>query len=257
MFDHMDGVMPALAKEKTPWKEDLFFALKLARQNLSKYFPEVPQWTGMLPISAHILDPFGKLWSSGKSGKGRDIHPEAETSYTTHYQQAFLTYMENEYCAKHWRVPVNKHKSFPMSNLIPSEMFSGSWQSSFDPYDLFSDDGEYLTPNNVAETTSGQSARAACLVTAARLYLNLLPEAPQNWGQIDPNFNDYHSDPMEIDRTFWLPDIADWWRQQEEMHSKYADISNVAHDIFSIISHDVGVEASFSPDRDVIGWRQS
>ena len=61
MFDHMDGVMPALAKEKTPWKEDLFFALKLARQNLSKYFPEVPQWTGMLPISAHILDPFGKL----------------------------------------------------------------------------------------------------------------------------------------------------------------------------------------------------
>jgi hypothetical protein len=30
MFDHMDGVMRAFAKKKTPWKEDLFFAVKLA-----------------------------------------------------------------------------------------------------------------------------------------------------------------------------------------------------------------------------------
>jgi len=41
------------------------------------------------------------------------------------------------------------------------------------------------------------------------------------------------------------------------MHSKYADLSNVARDIFSIIPHGVGVEASFSLSRDVIGWRQS
>jgi hypothetical protein len=31
----------------------------------------------------------------------------------------------------------------------------------------------------------------------------------------------------------------------------------VAHDIFSTIPHGVGVEASFSLGRDVIGWRQS
>jgi hypothetical protein len=37
MFDHMDGVMRALAKEKTPWKEHLFFAVKLTQQKLSKY----------------------------------------------------------------------------------------------------------------------------------------------------------------------------------------------------------------------------
>jgi hypothetical protein len=30
MFDHMDGVMRGLAKKKTPWKEDLFFTVKLA-----------------------------------------------------------------------------------------------------------------------------------------------------------------------------------------------------------------------------------
>jgi len=30
MFDHMDGVMRAWPKKKTPWKEDMFFAVKLA-----------------------------------------------------------------------------------------------------------------------------------------------------------------------------------------------------------------------------------
>jgi hypothetical protein len=30
MFDHIDGVMRALPKKKTQWKEDLLFAVKLA-----------------------------------------------------------------------------------------------------------------------------------------------------------------------------------------------------------------------------------
>ena len=62
---------------------------------------------------------------------------------------------------------------------------------------------------------------------------------------------------MEISRTFWSPDITDWCRQQEEMHSKYADLSNATCDIFSIIPHGARVEARFSLGRDVIGWRQS
>jgi hypothetical protein len=36
MFDHLPGVMRALAKKKTQWKDDLFFAVKCAQQNLSK-----------------------------------------------------------------------------------------------------------------------------------------------------------------------------------------------------------------------------
>jgi len=112
-------------------------------------------------------------------------------------------------------------------------------------------------PNNVAETTPGRSCRAARVLITARLHLNSPPEAPKNGGQINPNLNDYHSDPMETSSTFWLPDRTDWWRQQEETHSKYADLSNVARDIFSIIPHGVGVEASFSLGPDVIGWRQS
>jgi len=74
---------------------------------------------------------------------------------------------------------------------------------------------------------------------------------------MNPNLSVYHSDPIEISSTFSIPDRTDWWRQQEETHSKYPDLSNVAHDIFSIIPHGVGVEASFSLGRDVIGWRQS
>jgi hypothetical protein len=242
-----------LAKKKTPWKEDLFFAVKLARQKLSKYYAEVTPTTGMLLISAHILDPFRKLRSFRKWDKGIDINPEDETSYTTQYQEAILKNVENEYCAKHRRVPVNKLETIPTSNLFPSATASGSYQSSFDPYDLSSDDKEYLTPNNVAETTPGRSDQAARILTAVRLYLNSPPEAPKNWGQINPNLNDYHSDPMEISSTFWIPDITDWWRQQVETHSKYADLCNVARDTFSITPHGMGVEASFSLGRDVIG----
>jgi len=79
-----------------------------------------------------------------------DINLEDKTFYSTQYQEAFLKYVENEYCAKHRREPVNKHDSLPSSNLVPSATASGSCQSSFDPYDLSSEDVGFLTPNNVA-----------------------------------------------------------------------------------------------------------
>jgi len=164
--------------------------------------------------------------------------------------------MENDYCAKHWHMPGNKLKCLPSSNIVPSAMASGSCQSSFDSYDSSSDEDEYLTPNNVAETTPGQRDSASWFLTATRLHLHSPPEAPKNWGQINPNLNDYHSDPMEISSTFWIPDITDWWCQQKEMHSKYVDLSNVPCDISSIIPHGVGVEASFALGQDAIGWRQ-
>jgi len=155
-------------------------------------------------------------------------------------------YVESEYCAKNRFVPVNKLEIIPSSKLIPFATASGFCQSFCNPYTLSSDDEEYLTPNIVAETTPGRCDRAACSFPAARLYLKSPPEATNNWGQIMPNLNDYHSDPMPISSTFWIPDITDWWRQQEERYSKYADISNVADDIFSILRHVVRVEASFS-----------
>jgi len=202
MFDHMDCVMRTLAKKKTPWKEVLFFAVKLAQQNLSKYYAEVTPTTGMLLISEHILNPFQKLQLFRTWDKGMDINPEDVTSSTTQYQEAIVRYVENEYCAKHWRVLVIKQESLPSSNLIFSATVLGSCQSSFDQYDLSNDDDEYLMPDNVAEMTPGPSNHAARLLTALRLYLNSPPEAPKTRGQINPNLNDYHSDRMEISSTF-------------------------------------------------------
>ena len=161
MFNHMDGVMRVWAKKKTQWKEDLFFTVKLARQQLSKYYADVTPFTGMLRISEHILDPFWKLRLFRQWDKGMDINPGDDTSYTTLYQEAFLKYVENEYCAKHRCVRVNKLDSLPSSNLIPSAMASGSCRSSFDPYDLSSNDDKYLMANNVGETTPRRSNCAA------------------------------------------------------------------------------------------------
>jgi len=168
--------------------------------------------TGMLLISAYILDPFCKLQLFRKQDKGIDINPEDDTSYTYQYQEAFMMYVESEFYAKHSRVPVIKHSNVPSNNVFPSATASASGQSSFDPYDLSCDDEEYLTPNNVAETTPGRSDYSAILSTAGRLYFNSLPESTNNWGHVHPNLNDYHSDPREISSTCWLPDITDWWR---------------------------------------------
>jgi len=142
-------------------------------------------------------------------------------------------------------VPDNKLESLPSSNVVPCGMASGLCQSFFDAYDLSTDNKEYLTPNNVAETTPRGSDCATRILTAARLYLNSLPKAPTTWGQNNSNLNDYDCNAMEIYSTFWIPDITDWWHQQEETHSKYDDFSNVAHDISYIIPHGVGVEASY------------
>jgi hypothetical protein len=107
--------------------------------------------------------------------------------------------------------------------------------------------------NNVAEMTPRRCDSAARILTATRLYLNSPPEAPKNWRQINPNLNVYHSEPMEIRCTFWIPNITNWWWQQKETNSNHSDIASVARDIFSILPHGVRVEASFSLGRDVIG----
>jgi len=243
MFDHMDGIMRAFDTKKTPLTQHLYFAVNLAQQMMSKWYAKITSTTVLNLIPAHISDRFRKLWSFKNWDTGMDINPEDQTSYTTQYQESFLKYVENEYCPKCRLVLVIKPESIASNHGFPSATASGSSQSSFDPYDLSSDDEEYWTPNNEAETTPERRDCTALLRPAAMLYWNSLPESPQDWGQVNPNVNDYHSDPMEISSTFWLPGITTWWQQQEDIHPKHADLSNVARGIFSIIPHSVGVEA--------------
>jgi len=253
----MEGALRALANKKTQWKEHFCFTGKLVQQKLMKYYTEVTPMTAMHFISAHILNPFRKLPPFRMWHKAIDVNPNDEIFYTTRYQDAILKHMENDYCTKQWPVLVNILDSLPSSNLRPSVTASGSPEPSFDYYDLPSDDDEFLTPNNVAVTTPGQSNCTASIITASKCYLNLPPEVLKNWWQINWNLNDYSYDTMEISSTFWIPDITNWWQQQEEMHSKYANLSKVACDILSIIRHGVTVGAKISLWQYVVGWRRS
>jgi hypothetical protein len=250
MFDYMHGMMRTLAQHNSQWNEDLFFAVKLARQKLSKYYLEVTPKTYMVRIYPQILNPFLKLRSCTMWDKGMDINPEDETSYSTQYPEAILKYVQNEYCAKHQGAPFNKLETVLNSNLVPYALASGSNLSSFDSYDVSSDDDEYLTSDNVPKITPGRSHHTARLMNASRLYFNSPPEAPKNLEQNNPNLINYDSDPTESSSTFCIPNITDWWRQKEDLHSKYTDLSNVARDIFSIIPHAVGVVASSSHGQD-------
>ena len=169
MIHHMGGVMRALVMKKTQLKADLYFAVKFMCQKLAKYYTDISPMTGMLLNSAHILDPFRKLRLLRKWDKGMDINPEDETSYNTQYQEAVLPYVENQYCAKIWHLPVTKPKSVPPNNLISLALAFRSGRSSYDPDDSSSYDEEYLMPNNVFETTPRRSNHAAWLLTAASL----------------------------------------------------------------------------------------
>ena len=257
MFDRMDGIMQALAMKKTQWMEDLYFAMKFAWHTLSKSNADVTPMTSMLLISADILDSFQKLRSFRKWGKAMHEYPEDETSYPTQYQEAFLKYMENEYCSIHSRISIIALENVPGSNPLPSGMAPGFGQSCFDPYDLSSNDEKYWTSKGEAGMTPGQSDLAACLQTAAMLYLNSPPEAPVTCTQDVRNLNDYSSDPTNNSSTLSLPNSPDWSRQKQVTHWKYADPSNVACNIISIIPHGVRVEMSSSLGRDEIGGRQS
>jgi hypothetical protein len=197
----MDGIMRALVRRMTEWKQDLLFVMKFARQKLSKSFFEVTPMASLRLISAHTLNSFPKLRSFRKWEKARDINPDEETLDRRQYQKVFMKYVENEYCAKHQRLSVNKLERVASNNPFCT-IASGSGQSSFDPYDLSSDDDAYLIPKNVAEMTPRYSDCTACLLTAARLYLNSPPEALKNWGRGNPNLNNCHSNPIEISRTF-------------------------------------------------------
>jgi len=94
----------------------------------------------MSPILAHILNPFFRLRALRKWDQGMDINPGNETSYTIQCHEAFLKYVENEYSAYHRLLSVDKPKKIPSNNFFPSTMTSASAQSTFDQYDLCSDD---------------------------------------------------------------------------------------------------------------------
>jgi len=132
----MDGNTRSLARKNTQWMEDLYFAVKVVRQKLTKYCPNVTPTTSLLHIVGPILDLFRKFWSFRKWDKMMDIHSEYQTCYNTHYQGVLVKYMENEYFAKLRQRSVNTPANISNSNLFPTVNAAGFMQSSVDLYGL-------------------------------------------------------------------------------------------------------------------------
>ena len=80
-----------------------------------------------------------------------EIHSEDNTYYTTQYQEAFLPYVENEYCAKHRHCLVIKPESILNNNLFFTALVSRTGCASFSPDDFSSADDDYIKSKNVAE----------------------------------------------------------------------------------------------------------
>ena len=115
-FNHVDGVLHALAKKMTPWMQGLNFAVKLAWQKLFIYQAEITPTTVMLVIWADILDPLCKLRWLRNWAKGMDNNPGDETSYANQYLEEKLKDLKTELCAKRGSVPFNQPESLP-SNI--------------------------------------------------------------------------------------------------------------------------------------------
>jgi hypothetical protein len=90
MFDDVDGVKRALANMIIQRKNVLYFHIKLNCRKMCKHWDAVIPMKGMILISALILDSFHQLRSFMKWGKRIHISPEAETDYTTDFQQVVL-----------------------------------------------------------------------------------------------------------------------------------------------------------------------
>jgi len=61
MFHQMDCILQCLAMNKKQRKEFLYGAVKVALQQLSKYYAEDSPMTGLPMILNHNLEPFQKL----------------------------------------------------------------------------------------------------------------------------------------------------------------------------------------------------
>ena len=256
MFDHMDSVLKALSKKKVQWKKDIHRAVRCARAKLRKYYSKVSPESGLILILASILDPFRKLRTFRSWDKEMAIASEDGDSYTTQYSNAFLAYWESNYVNISVGGQVNQNK---MENEGGgSESTRNAEKRIPRIYGLDSsdedDDLEVIGSSSTPRTTS----RKTLLMQQARQYLANAPviiESEQNDYPVGDELLSH--DPEELTASFWYPDVAGWWLKQETTMGEYRDLARMARDIFSVMPHGVGVEASFSLGRDVISWRQS
>jgi hypothetical protein len=85
----------------------------------------------MHPISANIIHHFAMWRSFSNWDMGIDIDSEDETSYTMQYQEVFLNYVENEYCAEPKCLPSMQLQMHAKQLPVPIRIASLIWSIIF------------------------------------------------------------------------------------------------------------------------------
>jgi len=261
IFDHLDGVLKALAKKRLQWKRDIHRAVRSARAKLRKYYTKVTPETGLILILATMLDPFRKLQTFKGWDKEMGKSSDDSDSYERQYCDAFLSYWENNYVNNLDSLEGNgtderkKTRGGGSGRLLGNEGKQIPRIYGLDSSDEEEDDGN---EDHRTHSTPRTASRKSLLMQQARQYLANGRANIQSWQHDYPLGEEQMSnDPEEMTASFWYPDVAGWWLKQETTMGEYRDLAKMARDIFSVMPHGVGVEASFSLGRDIISWRQS
>ena len=264
MFDHLEGAMRSFKGKCTAWKVDVRRTVRASHKKLQCYYSEVTPESGLLLILAALLDPFRKTKTFRTWDAGMNIDPKDSESYTAQYTEAFIDYWEEMYvvpqCApKSRKEDLDSHET---KSDMDSAMFDSSTSRSASP------DVAYFRERS--DDFADSSGTPACppitparvlpqdrLMEVARKYIKSVNADPAALGQHPPKTDNLKSEnPQELTAAFWKPDVAAYWQEHEDSCTEYAPLARMARDVFSVIPHGIGVEASFSLGCDVLGWRQ-
>jgi hypothetical protein len=108
----------------------------------------------MFLIAVHILLALQKFQSFRKWHKVMDANFEDEGSITNQYKDTFLKYVKHNYCLNNHKMPNIKIEMPNHKDLFSTSPVPGPGHSFNHPYDMPSDDAEYITPASVVESTS-------------------------------------------------------------------------------------------------------
>ena len=254
--------MRSLEGQRTAWKVDVRRAVRASHKKLQSYYSEVTPESGLLLILAALLDSFRKTKTFRAWDANMNIDPKDSESYTAQYTEAFMDYWEEMYVVPQCAPQARKEDSDSGETKTDAMYDSSSTSRSASPdvaYFSKSSDDFTHEPDTPAcpPITPARALQQDRLMEVASKYINSVNADPAALGQHPPKTDDLKSDNLlELTAAFWKTDVAAYWRMQEDSCTEYAPLARMARDIFSVIPHGVGVEASLSLGRDVVGWRQ-
>ena len=254
--------MRSLKGKQMAWKVDVRRTVRALHKKLQSYYSEVTPESSLPLILAALLNPLRKTKTFWVRDSNMNINPKDCESFTAQYTAAFMNYWEEMYvapqCAPKARMEDLNSGETKMDAMYNSSSTSRSASPDVAYFSESSDDYSH-GPDTPAypPITSARDLRQVRMMEVASKYINSVNADPAALGPHPPKTDNLKFDnPQELTATFWRPHVTAYWRVQEDSSTEYAPLARMAGDVFSVIPHGVGVEASFSLGQDVAGWRQ-